>query len=38
MFWIYGPSQGDITIIGLEKHPEDKKSRGYDKVKLSTVE
>ena len=38
MFWIYGPSQGDITIIGLEKHPEDKKSRGYDKVKLSKVE
>lgn len=35
IYWIYGPGKNDITIIGLEPHPEDKKSGGYDKVKLS---
>ena len=25
MYWVYGPDQKDITIIGLEPHPEDKK-------------
>ena len=23
IFWAYGPKQGDITIIGLEPHPND---------------
>ena len=23
MYWVYGPDQKDITIIGLEPHPED---------------
>ncbi len=35
MYWVYGPSIGEITIIGLEPHPEDKKRGGYDKVVLS---
>lgn len=35
IYWIYGPAKNDITIIGLEPHPEDKKNGGYDKVKLS---
>ena len=26
MYWVYGPDQKDITIIGLEPHPEDKKN------------
>ena len=35
IFWVYGPDQGDISVIGLEPHPEDSKSAGYDKVTLS---
>lgn len=36
IFWVYGPDQGDITIIGIEPHPEDQKSSGYSKVTLSS--
>jgi len=32
IFWAYGPGKAEITILGLEPHPE---KRGYDKVKLS---
>ena len=35
MFWVYGPDKGEITVIGLEPHPEDAKSAGYAKVRLS---
>ncbi len=34
IYWIYGPEKNEITIIGLEPHPEDKKD-GYTKVRLS---
>lgn len=37
MFWVYGPSDGEITVVGLEPHPEDRKSRGYDRVSLSNL-
>jgi hypothetical protein len=37
MYWVYGPDKGEITVIGLEPHPEDKKSSGYAKVKLSAM-
>lgn len=37
MFWVYGPGKGEITVIGLEPHPEDRKSRGYDRVRLSDL-
>ncbi len=37
MYWVYGPNRQDITIIGLEPHPEDKKKGAYDKVTLSDV-
>jgi hypothetical protein len=37
MYWVYGPDQRDITIIGLEPHPEDKKNNAYDKVTLSGI-
>ena len=37
IYWVYGPERSDITIIGLEPHPEDKKSVGYEKVKLSAT-
>ena len=37
MYWVYGPDKGEITIIGPEPHPEDKKSDGYTKVRLSEL-
>lgn len=36
IFWVYGPNQQDITIIGLEPHPNDKKD-AYDKITLSSM-
>ena len=36
IFWVYGPGRGDITIIGLEPHPNDK-VKAYDKVTLSSL-
>lgn len=37
MFWVYGPDNKEITIIGLEPHPEDKKNGAYDRIKLSEL-
>lgn len=37
MFWVYGPDQGEITIIGLEPHPEDAKNGAYDRIPLSDL-
>ena len=36
VFWVYGPDRRDITIIGLEPHPNDK-VKSHDKVTLSAV-
>ena len=30
--------QKDITIIGLEPHPEDKKNGAYDRILLSNLQ
>lgn len=38
MYWVYGPNQQEITIIGLEPHPEDKKNGAYDRIVLSDLE
>ena len=35
MYWVYGPNPNEITIIGLEPHPEDKKNGAYDRIMLS---
>ncbi len=37
IFWVYGPKKKEITIIGIEPHPEDKKRGAYDRVKLSDL-
>ena len=37
MYWVYGPDRQDVTIIGLEPHPEDKKNGAYDKISLSDM-
>ena len=36
VFWVYAPNQNDITIIGLEPHPNTKKD-SYKKITLSAV-
>lgn len=33
IFWIYGPETREITIVGIEKHPEP--GRGFARVKLA---
>lgn len=37
IFWAYGPDQGEITIIGIEPHPNDSKSNAYKKITLSKM-
>lgn len=37
VFWVYGPNQSDITIIGVEPHPDDSKSNAYSKNTLSLL-
>ncbi len=37
LFWVYGPARSEITVIGLEPHPEDQKKGGYSKVRLSDL-
>jgi hypothetical protein len=34
-FWTYGPDRGDITVLGIEPHPEDQKRGAYERIKLS---
>ena len=36
LFWVYGPERYDITIIGIEPHPEDKKN-AYETITLSSM-
>lgn len=37
LYWVYGPGKGNITVIGLEPHPEDKKNGAYDRIILSDL-
>ena len=34
VFWAYGPDRGDITVLGIEPHPDDKPG-AYTRIKLS---
>ena len=36
IFWTYGPGQGEITIVAIEPHPNDKSS-SFDKITLSSM-
>jgi hypothetical protein len=36
-FWSYGPDKGDITILGVEVHPEDQKRGAYQRIKLASM-
>ena len=37
LFWVYGPNKSDITVIGLEPHPENKKNGAYERITLSDL-
>ena len=37
LYWVYGPGKGEITVVGLEPHPEDRKQAGYARVALSEL-
>jgi hypothetical protein len=37
VFWAYGPGRAEITILGYEPHPEDRKKDGYTRVNLSRL-
>ncbi|MCD8009385.1 MAG: hypothetical protein LUF34_00970 [Lachnospiraceae bacterium] len=37
VYWVYGPEKQDITVIGLEPHPEDGKKGAYDRIVLSDL-
>lgn len=37
IFWAYGPNRKEITILGIEPHPEDKKRGSYKRIKLSEM-
>ncbi len=37
MFWTYGPDRADITVLGIEPHPEDQKRGAYERVKLAAM-
>ena len=36
IFWVYGPGQSEITVIGLEPHPNDKRNV-YNRITLSSM-
>ena len=38
MYWVYGPNKNEITVIGLEPHPEDTKNGAYDRITLSELD
>lgn len=35
LYWVFGPDEQQITLIGMERHPNDAKASAYDKVQLS---
>ena len=37
IFWAYGPGRMEITILGIEPHPEDKKRGAYTRIKLDNM-
>lgn len=34
MFWAYGPDKSQITILGVERHPNTSKKKAYKRIKL----
>jgi hypothetical protein len=38
LFWAYGPAKEEITILGVERHPNTSKRRAYTQIKLTSLE
>lgn len=36
IFWVYGPEKNDVTVIGVEPHPNDQ-GNAYRKITLSDM-
>lgn len=36
IFWTYGPGHGEITVVAIEPHPDDK-SNAYKSITLSSM-
>lgn len=34
LYWVYGPNQNEITVVGIEKHPDDT-NHAYMSIDLS---
>jgi len=37
MFWAYGPDKSQITILGVERHPNTSKKKACKRIKLNVV-
>ena len=37
LYWAYGPNRNEISVLGIEPHPNDKKRGAYDRIKLSAL-
>lgn len=37
IYWVYGPKPGNITVVGIEPHPEYAKKGAYKRIKLSDL-
>lgn len=37
LFWAYGPGRKEITVLGIEPHPEDSKRGAYKRIKLDSL-
>lgn len=37
VFWGYGPGRGEITITGIEPHPESSNRKAYSRISLAEI-
>ncbi len=37
LFWTYGPGRKEITVLGVEPHPESRKREAYQRIRLSQM-
>jgi len=37
IYWAYGPDRKEITILGIEPHPDERKRNAYARIKLSDI-
>ena len=37
IFWTYGPGRNEISVLGIEPHPNEAHQRAYDRIRLSDL-